>query len=269
MRTTKILSILVSALSLVAWSAAVSKAAPLGTAFTYQGRFIDANNAADGIYDFQFKLYNDPCTGSQQGSAVDINELDVIDGYFTVGLNFGSAAFNGDARWLEIGVRPGELEDPNVYVILAPRQEVTPVPYALQTRGLFVDDNGNVGIGTRYPNFKLTLNDDGGIYAKGFQSHWVTIQAPLEIIQSQQGTAQPPAGVCRPQWGTNHMPGVTSRAQLERTHTLVDSAQSQWGPGQPARDIFQPRWGLTHPPTDMHQQQWDGVQLPAGNIQLP
>ena len=33
-------------------------AEPMGTAFTYQGRLIDANNAADGLYDFQFKLYD-------------------------------------------------------------------------------------------------------------------------------------------------------------------------------------------------------------------
>jgi hypothetical protein len=120
MKTTKMLAILVLALPLLVCQATVSKAAEIGTAFTYQGRLIDANEPADGLYDFQFELYNDPCTGTQQGGTIDVNELDVIDGYFTVELDFGSV-FDGDRRWLEIGVRPGELEDPNEYTTLSPR----------------------------------------------------------------------------------------------------------------------------------------------------
>jgi hypothetical protein len=63
--------------------------------------------------------------------------------------------FDGNAVWLEIGVRPGELNDSNAYTTLSPRQEVTPTPYALQTRGIFVDNAGNVGIGTTSPGTKL------------------------------------------------------------------------------------------------------------------
>jgi hypothetical protein len=83
--------------------------------------------------------------------------MDVIDGYFTMLLDFGSDVFNGNDRWLEIGVRPGELNDPNVYTLLSPRQEVTPTPHAiyaqssggLQTSGDLVlkSDSGNVDVG--------------------------------------------------------------------------------------------------------------------------
>jgi hypothetical protein len=136
--------------------ACLAKAVPMGTAFTYQGRLIDDNIAADGFYDFQFELYDDPNTGTQQGPTVDINDTNVADGYFTVELDFGSDVFNGEARWLDIGVRPSESNDPN-YTPLSSRQEVTPTPYALQTRGIFVDSNDNVGIGTTDPSATLDV----------------------------------------------------------------------------------------------------------------
>jgi len=151
------LAILVMVFGLIVWPAEVSEATPMGTAFTYQGRLIDANEPADGLYDLQFKLYDANVAGVQKGSTINIGEVDVIDGYFTVGLDFGSAVFDGNDRWLEIGVRAGELNDPNKYTILRPRQEVTPTPYALQTRGIFVDTNGNVGIGTTGPISKLEV----------------------------------------------------------------------------------------------------------------
>jgi hypothetical protein len=131
----------------------------MGSAFTYQGRLSDTAGPADGLYDFSFKLYDNPdlVFAAQQGPAIDVEDLDVVDGYFTVELDFGGSVFNGDARWLEIAVRPGETNDPNAFMALTPRQEVTPTPYALQTRGIFVDDDGNVGIGMTNPNALLDI----------------------------------------------------------------------------------------------------------------
>ena len=156
METKKILTILVLALGLMVCSIKVSEAGPMGTAFTYQGRLIDANSAADGLYDFVFKLFDDAntVTGNQLGSTIGINDLDVIDGYFTVELDFGSDVFDGDAVWLETRVAHADGSDP---CTLRPRQEITAVPYALQTRGMFVDNAGNVGIGTTAPTQKLDV----------------------------------------------------------------------------------------------------------------
>lgn len=106
---------------------------PVEPQVTYQGRLIDANDVANGLYDFKFKLFHDPCdTRTQVGNTIALNDVEVLDGYFTVELDFSDAnIFKGDARWLEIGVRPGDLNDPNVYTTLSPRQEVTPAPYAI------------------------------------------------------------------------------------------------------------------------------------------
>jgi len=145
-------------------------AGKIGTAFTYQGRLLDADSPADGLYDLEFKLYDDPNSGTQQGSTITIGQLDIIDGYFTVELDFGSGVFNGNSRWVEIGVRPGELNDPNAYTILSPRQIITPTPYALYAKtaggdsdwmvsgnNMYAIPSGNVGIGTTSPGYKLSI----------------------------------------------------------------------------------------------------------------
>ncbi len=107
----------------------------MGTAITYQGRLIDANDVADGLYDFEFELYDNPGPfAAQEGNTIDINDLDVIEGQFAVELDFGSGVFDGEPRWLQIGVRPGDSNDPHAFVTLSPRIEITPVPYALMVR---------------------------------------------------------------------------------------------------------------------------------------
>ena len=64
----------------------VSWGGTMCTAFTYQGHLIDANDPAEGLYDFQFELYDssDPCYANQIGDDVNIPDVDVTDGYFTV-----------------------------------------------------------------------------------------------------------------------------------------------------------------------------------------
>ena len=156
MRTTKVLSIFI--FGLIVLSVRIGEADPMGTAFTYQGRLMDENQPANGIYDLECKLFgsSDPCA-AQVGPTLSFENGEVLDGYFTVHIDFGIGIFDGDERWLEILIRPGDSNDVSDFIALSPRQEITPTPYAMQTRGIFVDDSGNVGIGTKFPNKKLTV----------------------------------------------------------------------------------------------------------------
>ena len=155
----------------------ISVAAPLGTAFTYQGRLIDSNSVADGLYDFQFSLHDANTAGSQVGGDVNEPDVDVIDGYFTVELDFGGGVFDGNAIWLAIGVRPGVENDPCTYAVLLSRKEITPTPYALYAKTAAGDSDwtisgndmysipsGNVGIGTTNPMYKLHINETNPAY---------------------------------------------------------------------------------------------------------
>ena len=116
------------ALGCALWCAGLARAqAPMGSAFTYQGRLADAGNAATGPYDFEFRLFDSVVGGSQVGTPAVREDVPVSDGLFTVGLDFGATAFAGSRRWLEIRVRPGAG---GTFQALSPRQELTPSPHA-------------------------------------------------------------------------------------------------------------------------------------------
>lgn len=119
----RISSALVTTLALCCGAAS---AASLGTAFTYQGRLTTGTNAADGIFDFKFSLYDALTSGGQVGSSVTNTATAVANGYFVATLDFG-AAFDGNARWLETAVRTNGAAS---FVTLAPRQPLTAAPYA-------------------------------------------------------------------------------------------------------------------------------------------
>ena len=133
MRISRVSPILVLALGLTVWLGGVGEAAALGTGFTYQGRLLDDNKVAEGLYDLVFSLYDDPnvIMGNQVGGNVDANDVDVIDGYFAVELDFGEGIFDGNDRYLQFAVRPGESNDPGDFIDLLPRQRIAPAPYAL------------------------------------------------------------------------------------------------------------------------------------------
>ncbi len=104
-----------------------------GTAFTYQGSLSSAASAASGAYDFKFTLYDAASNGGQVGASLTNAAVAVVNGTFTVTMDFGNV-FDGNARWLEIGVRTNG--SPTDFTALAPRQPLTGAPHAIAAANL-------------------------------------------------------------------------------------------------------------------------------------
>ena len=130
-----------------------------GTAFNYQGRLNDGANPASGIYDLRFAIYDSLSSGTQQGVLVTNAATAVSNGLFTVTLDFANQ-FPGANRWLEIAVRTNGASS---FVTLAPRQKLTPAPYAI-TAGSVV--SGGIASGT-YGN-AVTFNNANNNFAGAF-----------------------------------------------------------------------------------------------------
>jgi hypothetical protein len=151
-------------------------ATPPGTAFTYQGQLKRHDGRVNDTADFVFTLWDDagigqpPVGGLQVGEAIARDNVTVVDGLFTVYLDFGAAAFNGQQRWLQIELRsPHDESGLGSMDTLAPRQPLTAAPYALQTRGLFVTETGDVGVGTVNPSQQLSVAAGAVIDQEGLQ----------------------------------------------------------------------------------------------------
>ncbi|MCP4713061.1 MAG: hypothetical protein GY869_30905 [Planctomycetes bacterium] len=194
-------SVMLILMGLIGLALCNSSPAQVGTAFTYQGRLTDDGSAANGPYDLEFKLYDALTGGSQIDTTKPKDNVNVYEGYFTVPLDFGSLAFNGDARWLQIGVRP--YDSSGDYTTLSPRHKLTPTPYALYAQtayeltggigitgsgtanyipkfldaatlgdsAIFESVSGNVGIGTNSPSQELTVQGNVKIKAVGTDSN--------------------------------------------------------------------------------------------------
>ncbi len=145
---------------------------PLGTEFSYQGQLRESEAPLNGPVDFEFRLFSQPKGGSPVSGTLELGEVLLVNGLFTVQLDFGATTFNDDARWLEVAVRRS-AEEPGEFITLSPRQPITATPYALKVPGIdghslnaadgsptdavFVDPFGRVGIGTTQPGFPLSF----------------------------------------------------------------------------------------------------------------
>lgn len=161
-------------------------AAPVGNAFTYQGRLEDGGVPVDGPIDFTFQLFDAAAVGNSMSVLLNRNDVAVSNGLFTLELDFGPSPYVGMALWLEVRVRPGAST--GAYTTLA-RQALQSTPfaqYALNTAGvgtldqaydfggpgagrIITADNGpvqvggndgfvvagNIGAGTFAPQFKI------------------------------------------------------------------------------------------------------------------
>jgi hypothetical protein len=109
--------------------------------FTYQGKLTDGTNAANGTYEMQFSVHTAASGGTQIGSTITNNAVSVVNGVFTVNLNFSPAEpfSNGADRFLEIAVR--KASDPPGFTTLSPRQQITSSPYSIRTLSASTSDS--------------------------------------------------------------------------------------------------------------------------------
>ncbi len=171
-------------LAFAAIAAGTGTALAQSTAFTYQGKLNNNAQPAEGTHDFRFKLFDAATGGTQIGTTQCVDNLSVTGGVFTATIDFGQQYITTGQRFLEIEVRKDTgLNCSNVggFVVLAPRQPVTPTPTAQHAKTAFalaaadgspsnaviVDNAGNVGIGTAAPIHNLHVAKLGGIPAGG------------------------------------------------------------------------------------------------------
>jgi hypothetical protein len=176
------LYLLVAAALLSGVAGALSPASAQSTAFTYQGSLDDGGAPASGLHDFRFRLFSVASGGTPIGSTLCVDNVSVVEGVFTVQLDFGQQYATTAQRHLEIEVRRDTgLTCANVagFVLMAPRQQITATPMASHatsafaldaadgspTNAVYVDDDGRVGIGTTSPVGSLHVN--GSIFWGG------------------------------------------------------------------------------------------------------
>lgn len=106
----------------------------LASTFTYQG-FLSNNGTpvTDNACAFKFELYSVASGGTKIGSTLTPTTA-VSGGVFTVQLDFGAAAFDGNDRYLDIQVNCPSVGVGNIQ--LTPRSPVTSAPSAIIANGL-------------------------------------------------------------------------------------------------------------------------------------
>ncbi len=131
--------------------------AALNTGFTYQGQLnLDGKPVKDTCA-FQFSLYDDELASTQIGVTQSITDVKVVEGLFTIQLDFDGSAFAGDTRWLGIQVQcSGDVGLANLGL-----QELTATPYALYALG--APWSGLIGV----PDGFSDGTDDDTIYIPG------------------------------------------------------------------------------------------------------
>lgn len=140
----------ISALFLI-FSISVVSAYAQTSAFSYQGRFTDAAVAqpTNGTYSMTFRLYDAVSGGSQIGSPITTS-VTVVNGVFTVQLDFGAPAFTttGD-RFLEVEVNAS---------VLTPRQQITSAPFSVRAKNAEAADSLSASCNLCVQNGQLAAN---------------------------------------------------------------------------------------------------------------
>src|SRR5882724_1809785 len=96
---------------------------------TYQGSLRSAGVPANGHFDYVFTLFDALAGGTQIAGPVTNLNVPATNGLFTTSLDFGTNAYAGGGRWLDISVRTNGSS--GAFTPLTPRQAITAAPLAV------------------------------------------------------------------------------------------------------------------------------------------
>lgn len=168
-----VIALLASFVTSLAPVPTASAASPFATGFTYQGRLALNGQPLSGLVTLQVGLFDAPSGGLAIGSVIELANVSIDAGVFTVLLNetgqFGTAAFAGGPRYLEIRVKSTSDAD---FTLIRGRVPLNPTPHAATAGAigsrlttsplLFVDAQDRIGIATTNPKADLDLK--GNLY---------------------------------------------------------------------------------------------------------
>jgi hypothetical protein len=122
-----------------------------------------------------FAVYDSAAAGNAVAGPITNRAVSVNNGLFTTTIDFGSAAFNGSSRWLDISVR---TNGSSTFFTLSPRQAFTPTPYSITAATITGPVPASQLVGTipssavsgTY-NSQLTLNNANNQFAGSYSGN--------------------------------------------------------------------------------------------------
>ncbi len=137
---------------------------PVSSAFMYQGMLKVGGTPVNNVCEMQFNLYDAPNVGTRIGTTITFASVQVVNGLSSMLLDFGNNAFDGSARWLQVGVRcpPGS----GSFSVFSPRQPIAAAPYALSLKPGALVSGSVPNTGT----LVLNNSDPSGYGLYGFNS---------------------------------------------------------------------------------------------------
>lgn len=230
------------------------------TAFTFQGRLLDDGALATGNVGLRFSLHTAASGGTQIGPLIQISDvlLDPAtsghDGLVQVTLDFGVSPFTAnEPRWLEVAVS----RDGGPSTTLSPRTPLTAAPFSLNTRGIFVDAQHNVGIKTASPQYTLDVTG--------------TFHAGRLLINDAQNQTSNLARTVTPTWQsfTPLNSGDLRQVSVRLSHTSAWIGTLTIHQGEGTGDTILGSQSISAPAGPMSTLAFDlppGIQLQAGTL---
>lgn len=200
--------------------------------FTYQGQLSSNSVAPTGLFDARFALYDAATAGGQVGSVITVNPLGVTNGLFTAELNYGATAFDGNARWLEISVRPAGSA--SAYSVLSPRQAINSTPYAVRALNV----TGNL----------VATNLTGKINDTNLSANVALLTNNVVFTRTITASNFVGSGLSLTNIPATNLIGTLSDAQLSTNVAFVNTSNTRFSGSITVTNIYGEGRGLTNVP---------------------